>query len=113
MLSALANSLQPWVNPIRAAPPRSAPRSTEGDSTRATGAARPDRQANNPLRLPHLRRKPVGVAGVGLDARLLGRRAMVITTKILGEMERNNHTLGLVSLCIGGGQGIAMLLQRD
>jgi len=37
----------------------------------------------------------------------------IITTKILSEMERNNHKLGLVSLCIGGGQGIAMLLQRD
>ena len=37
----------------------------------------------------------------------------IITTKILGEMERNDYKLGLVSLCIGGGQGIAMLLQRD
>ena len=36
----------------------------------------------------------------------------IITTKILGEMERNHHKLGLVSLCIGGGQGIAMLLER-
>jgi Thiolase, C-terminal domain len=32
---------------------------------------------------------------------------------ILGEMERENHKLGLVILCIGGGQGIAMLLERD
>jgi acetyl-CoA C-acetyltransferase len=37
----------------------------------------------------------------------------IITTKILGEMERNDYKLGLVSLCIGGGQGIAMLLERD
>jgi acetyl-CoA C-acetyltransferase len=37
----------------------------------------------------------------------------IITTKILAEMERNDHKLGLVSLCIGGGQGIALLLQRD
>ena len=37
----------------------------------------------------------------------------ILTTKILGEMERENHKLGLVSLCIGGGQGIAMLLERD
>jgi len=36
----------------------------------------------------------------------------IITTKILGDMERNHHKLGLVSLCIGGGQGIAMLLER-
>ncbi len=37
----------------------------------------------------------------------------ILITKILGEMERENHKLGLVSLCIGGGQGIAMLLERD
>jgi acetyl-CoA C-acetyltransferase len=34
----------------------------------------------------------------------------VITTKILYEMEREGHDLGLVTLCIGGGQGIAMLI---
>ena len=37
----------------------------------------------------------------------------LITTKILGEMEREDHELGLVTLCIGGGQGIALLLQRE
>jgi len=37
----------------------------------------------------------------------------IITTKILGEMERKDHKLGLVTLCIGGGQGIALLLERD
>jgi acetyl-CoA C-acetyltransferase len=37
----------------------------------------------------------------------------VITAKILAEMEREDHKLGLVTLCIGGGQGIAMLLGRD
>jgi acetyl-CoA C-acetyltransferase len=37
----------------------------------------------------------------------------VITAKILAEMEREDHKLGLVTLCIGGGQGIAMLLERD
>jgi acetyl-CoA C-acetyltransferase len=34
-----------------------------------------------------------------------------ITTKCLSEMERQGHELGLVTLCIGGGQGIALLLQ--
>jgi acetyl-CoA C-acetyltransferase len=29
------------------------------------------------------------------------------------EMERAGNKLGLVSLCIGGGQGIAMLFARD
>jgi acetyl-CoA C-acetyltransferase len=36
----------------------------------------------------------------------------VITAKCLSEMERADHELGLVTLCIGGGQGIALLLQR-
>jgi acetyl-CoA C-acetyltransferase len=36
-----------------------------------------------------------------------------ITTKLLDEMERGDHELGLVTLCIGGGQGIAMLLGRE
>ena len=36
----------------------------------------------------------------------------VITAKILYEMERKGQDLGLVTLCIGGGQGIAMLLSR-
>jgi acetyl-CoA C-acetyltransferase len=35
----------------------------------------------------------------------------VITTKILYEMERKGQNLGLVTLCIGGGQGIAMLIE--
>ncbi|MDQ3742505.1 MAG: beta-ketothiolase BktB [Actinomycetota bacterium] len=37
----------------------------------------------------------------------------LITTKILSEMEREDHELGLVTLCIGGGQGIALLLGRE
>jgi 3-oxoadipyl-CoA thiolase len=37
----------------------------------------------------------------------------VITAKILSEMEREDHKLGLVTLCIGGGQGIALLLERE
>jgi len=35
-----------------------------------------------------------------------------ITAKALAEMEREGHELGLVTLCIGGGQGIALLLER-
>jgi acetyl-CoA C-acetyltransferase len=37
----------------------------------------------------------------------------VITTKILYEMDRKKQDLGLVTLCIGGGQGIAMLIARN
>ena len=37
----------------------------------------------------------------------------LITAKCLSEMEREGHELGLVTLCIGGGQGIALLLGRE
>jgi acetyl-CoA C-acetyltransferase len=36
----------------------------------------------------------------------------LITAKCLSEMEREGHELGLVTLCIGGGQGIALLLEN-
>ena len=35
-----------------------------------------------------------------------------IILTLMGEMLRNNHALGLASLCIGGGQGMAMVLER-
>jgi acetyl-CoA C-acetyltransferase len=43
----------------------------------------------------------------------IGATGAAITAKILDEMERGDHELGLVTLCIGGGQGIAMLLSRN
>jgi acetyl-CoA C-acetyltransferase len=43
----------------------------------------------------------------------IGATGSILVAKILGEMEREDHKLGLVTLCIGGGQGIAMLLERD
>lgn len=43
----------------------------------------------------------------------IGATGSAITAKILSEMERGDHELGLVTLCIGGGQGIAMLLGRE
>ena len=42
----------------------------------------------------------------------IGASGAAITAKALAEMERGDHELGLVTLCIGGGQGIAMLLER-
>jgi acetyl-CoA C-acetyltransferase len=42
----------------------------------------------------------------------IGATGAAITTKLLDEMERRDLELGLVTLCIGGGQGIAMLLGR-
>ena len=43
----------------------------------------------------------------------IGATGAAITAKILDEMERCDHELGLVTLCIGGGQGIALLLGRE
>jgi acetyl-CoA C-acetyltransferase len=43
----------------------------------------------------------------------IGATGSILVAKILAEMEREDHKLGLVTLCIGGGQGIAMLLERD
>jgi len=37
----------------------------------------------------------------------------ILVAKLMHEMEAAGNKLGLVSLCIGGGQGIAMLFERD
>ncbi len=51
-----------------------------------------------------------GAIGLGHPVAASGA---ILVTKILSEMEREDHKLGLVTLCIGGGQGIAMLIERD
>ena len=51
-----------------------------------------------------------GAIGLGHPVAATGA---ILVTKLLNEMERRDHALGLVSLCIGGGQGIAMLIARD
>jgi acetyl-CoA C-acetyltransferase len=43
----------------------------------------------------------------------IGATGAAITTKCLAEMDRAGHEYGLVTLCIGGGQGIAMLLGKE
>ncbi len=43
----------------------------------------------------------------------IGATGALITAKALAEMEDKDHELGLVTLCIGGGQGIALLLGRE
>jgi acetyl-CoA C-acetyltransferase len=43
----------------------------------------------------------------------IGATGALITAKCLAEMEREDHDLGLVTLCIGGGQGIALVLGRE
>ncbi|MGZ4284471.1 MAG: beta-ketothiolase BktB [Solirubrobacteraceae bacterium] len=51
-----------------------------------------------------------GAIGLGHPVAATGA---ILVTKLLNEMERRDYALGLVSLCIGGGQGIAMLIARD
>ena len=50
-----------------------------------------------------------GAIGLGHPIAATGT---ILVAKILAEMEREGHRLGLVTLCIGGGQGIAMLIER-
>ena len=42
----------------------------------------------------------------------IGATGAVLTTRLLHAMERNGVKRGLVTLCIGGGQGIALTLER-
>ena len=50
-----------------------------------------------------------GAIGLGHPVAATGA---ILVTKILNEMGREDHKLCLLSLCIGGGQGIAMLIER-
>ncbi len=43
----------------------------------------------------------------------IGASGSVLTVKILHELERRGASLGLVSLCVGGGMGIAMVVERE
>ncbi len=43
----------------------------------------------------------------------IGATGAILTTRLLHSMERDGVNRGLVTLCIGGGQGIALLLERD
>lgn len=42
----------------------------------------------------------------------LGGTGCILTTKLLYEMERQKHKYGIVTMCIGGGQGMATLFER-
>lgn len=42
----------------------------------------------------------------------IGATGAILTTKILYEMKYSNKRLGCVSLCIGGGQGIALIIEK-
>jgi acetyl-CoA C-acetyltransferase len=42
----------------------------------------------------------------------IGASGTAITVKAIAELERTSERYGLISLCIGGGQGIALLIER-
>lgn len=43
----------------------------------------------------------------------IGATGAILSTRLLHSMARDGLNRGLVTLCIGGGQGIALLLERD
>lgn len=51
-----------------------------------------------------------GVIALGHPVAATGTALVV---KLLAQMQRDDRELGLVTLCVGGGHGIAMLVQRD
>ena len=42
----------------------------------------------------------------------IGASGSILIVKLLHEMQRRNVKRGLVSLCVGGGQGIAMVIEN-
>lgn len=42
----------------------------------------------------------------------LGCTGAKLTTQLIHEMDRRNHKIGLVTACVGGGQGVAGLFER-
>lgn len=42
----------------------------------------------------------------------IGATVIKLTTTIMGEMEREGHKYGMVTMCVGGGQGGAMILEN-
>ena len=42
----------------------------------------------------------------------VGATGAIITVKTLYELERTGGRLGLITMCIGGGQGIALAIER-
>ena len=53
---------------------------------------------------------PLG-SGISIGHPIGCTGARIVLT-LMGEMLRKEHALGLAGLCIGGGQGMAMVLER-
>jgi len=54
----------------------------------------------------------VNVNGSGISlGHPIGATGCIITIKLMNEMKRGNHQYGIATLCIGGGQGLAVLCE--
>lgn len=42
----------------------------------------------------------------------VGATGAIMTVKLMAEMERKNHETGVVTMCVGGGQGVATIFER-
>jgi acetyl-CoA C-acetyltransferase len=62
------------------------------------------------LELPADKTNPVG-SGISLG-HPIGATGCILTVKALYELQRTGGRLALVSMCIGGGQGIAAIFER-
>jgi acetyl-CoA C-acetyltransferase len=62
------------------------------------------------LQIPDEKLNPIG--GAISMGHPIGATGAVLTTKILHELERIDGRYGLVTLCVGGGMGIAGIYER-
>jgi len=42
----------------------------------------------------------------------VGATGAIMTVKLMEEMERSDTNIGLVTMCVGGGQGVATVFER-
>ena len=58
-----------------------------------------------------LDRTNVNGSGISLG-HPIGATGAIMTVKLMDELERRDATLGLVTMCVGGGQGVATIFER-
>ncbi|MBA2365520.1 MAG: acetyl-CoA C-acyltransferase, partial [Actinobacteria bacterium] len=63
------------------------------------------------LKLPSERTNPNG-SGISLG-HPIGATGCILTVKALYELQRTEARYALVTMCIGGGQGIAAIFERE
>lgn len=63
------------------------------------------------LGFPEGRTNPIG--GAVALGHPIGASGAILLVKLIYELARMNGRYGLVTMCIGGGQGIAMVVERN